>query len=265
MRRWLRRYAACASLAVRLALAYRAYLGMSVLTAAVFMAVLGYFWRAVLSTSGEVAGLDRAMALRYVLVAQVVSGAAETWILRRTSFALREGRIAVQLTRPLDLQLSHLGEAVGTWAVTLATRLPLLALAAALGADLPSDPLVWAAFLASFGVGACAMFGFEWALASLAFRTTEVWGIQVTVEALTVFFGGAIVPLDLMPPALRAVANALPFQQVVHVPVSLLAGSIPLADAPRVLAGQAVWALALVLGSRVLFDRASRAVTVHGG
>jgi ABC-2 type transport system permease protein len=259
------RYGAYASLAAREALAYRAFLGMQLVASAVSMAVLGYFWRAVFATHGEVAGLDRATALRYVLLAQVVSGAAETWILRRTSLALREGRIAVDLTRPVDLQLAQLAHAAGTWAVTLATRLPLVALAVALGAELRGDPLAWAAGLASFGIGACAMFGFEWALASLAFRTTEVWGIQVTVEALAVFFGGALVPLDVLPPALRAVAAVLPFQQVVHVPVSLLAGSIPLADAPRVLAVQLAWAAALLLGSRLLFDRAARAVTIHGG
>ena len=260
-----RRYAGFAAMSVKETVAYRVWFWLRLFTAAVAMTVFTYFWRAVYAGADRLAGLDLSTTLRYALLAQVVAGVGESSLLRRMSSSLREGRIAHELSRPVDLQGAEYAYAVGTWLSAAATRLPLVGLLLVYGATLPVDPLRWAVFLASFVIGASAMFCFEWLLACLAFYTTEVWGIRVAVEALAVFFGGLLVPLDLMPGWLRAVAEALPFQQIVYLPVSLLAGVTPLADAPRVLLGQLLWAAALLVLSRLAFARALRVVTVQGG
>jgi ABC-2 type transport system permease protein len=73
------------------------------------------------------------------------------------------------------------------------------------------------------------------------------------------------VPLDLMPGWLRLIALATPFAQAVYVPISLLSGLAPLADAPRLLLVQLLWLLGLAAVSRLFFGRAIRHVTVQGG
>jgi ABC-2 type transport system permease protein len=147
----------------------------------------------------------------------------------------------------------------------LGSRLPLLVALLGFGAELPGSPTVWLATGASFIVGASTMFFFEWLLCCAAYYTTEVWGIGVAAEAVALFFGGTLVPLDFMPPWLRSIAEALPFQQVVYVPASFLAGITPVHEAPRILAGQLAWALGLALVSRLAHARALRVVTVQGG
>jgi len=257
--------AGLAAMAMKEAVAYRVWFWLRLFTAAVAMTVFSFFWRAVYAGADRLAGLDLDTALRYALLAQVMAGVGESELLRRMSFSLREGRIAHDLSRPIDLQAAEYAYAIGTWASGAVTRLPLVGLLVLYGASLPLDPLRWAAFLASFAVGASAMFCFEWILACLAFYTTEVWGIRITVEAMALFFGGILVPLDLMPGWLRAIAEMLPFQQIAYLPVALLAGITPLADAPRVLLGQLAWAVALLAVSRLAFARAVKVVTVQGG
>jgi len=254
-----------AAMGVKEALAYRAWFALRIFVAAVAMGVSSFFWPAVYAGTPSIAGLDAATALRYALLAEAMASAGESGLLRRMAFLLREGQIAHELLRPVDFQVTRFGIASGLWAANLASRAPLFLLAAALGAGLPADPARWVAFLASFAVGACAMFAFECVLACAAFYTTEVWGLMVLNEALALFFGGVLVPLDLMPGWLRAVAGALPYQQTVYLPVSLLAGITPLSEAPRVLLGQLAWAAGLLVLSRLAFARAVRVVTVQGG
>ncbi|MFT3912950.1 MAG: ABC-2 family transporter protein [Anaeromyxobacteraceae bacterium] len=259
------RLLAWAGMAAKEALAYRAWILLRVFVAGVAMVIASYLWRAVYAGTPSIAGIDGPTALTYVLLAEALAGAGQLGMVRRMAFLLREGQIAHELLRPIDLQLARSALAAGSVAVALASRLPLLALAVWLGADLPADPLRWLAFLGSFAVGACAMFAFEWIVACLAFYTTDVWGIMVLNEALALFFGGVLFPLDLMPGWLRVVADALPYRQTSYLPVSLLAGVKPLAAAPGVVAGQLAWALGLLVLSRLAFARASRVVTVQGG
>lgn len=264
-RRWLRGYGGFLSLGVQDAIAYQVWFWLRVFTAVVAMVVAWYFWRAVYGGHEVLAGLPRDAALRYVLLAQVLGGAGVSMVLMRTSASLREGRIAHELLVPVDLQLGQYAFALGQWVSALASRLPLFGVLLAFGVELPDSASVWLVGTLSFLLGASAMFFFEWLLASAAFYTTEVWGIGVAAEAVGLFFGGALLPLDFMPAWLRAIAEGLPFQQAVYVPAALWAGLTPLSEAPRVLATQLAWVLGLGLLSRLAHGRALRVVTVQGG
>ncbi len=265
MRRWLRRVGAHASGGFQEALAQGRWFWMRMATGLVSLTVAWSFWSAVYAGAPEVAGVPRALALRYALVAQVLTGAGTTWVLLSTARALREGLIAHQLLWPLDRQLAHYAQSVGRWATELLWRLPLWAVVALLGVGLPTAPLTWLWGAASFVLGASAMFCFEWLLASAAFYTTEVWGLGVAAEAVALFFGGTLLPLDFMPPWLQAVARALPFQQVVYLPASILCGLTPPERVPGVLLTQLGWVLGLAVLSRLAQARAVRVVTVQGG
>jgi ABC-2 type transport system permease protein len=264
-RRWLRGYGGFLALGVQEAIAYQVWFWLRVFTAVVAMVVAWYFWRAVYGGHEVLAGLPRDTTLRYVLLAQVLGGAGVSMVLMRTSVSLREGRIAHELLLPVDLQLGQYAFALGQWVSALASRLPLFGVLLAFGVELLGSPAVWLVGTLSFFLGASAMFFFEWLLACSAFYTTEVWGIGVAAEAVGLFFGGALLPLDFLPPWLRTVAEGLPFQQVVYVPASLWAGLTPLSEAPRVLAIQLAWVLGLGLVSRLAHARALRVVTVQGG
>ena len=84
-------------------------------------------------------------------------------------------------------------------------------------------------------------------------------------HALSTFFGGALVPLAMLPGWLRSLAEALPFAQGIAAPILVLSGVTPLAALPAVWGVQLLWLLGLWLVSRLAFARAVRQVTVHGG
>ncbi len=130
---------------------------------------------------------------------------------------------------------------------------------------MPTDPLVWIVFLISLTLGASILFLFDWIFASLAFYSTETWGLSVVRIGVATFFSGALVPLTMMPTWLQDVAAALPFAQTIFVPVSFLSGITPIANALQVWLVQLAWLAGLLVLSRWVFSRAVRQVTVQGG
>jgi ABC-2 type transport system permease protein len=74
-----------------------------------------------------------------------------------------------------------------------------------------------------------------------------------------------LIPLVMLPAWLQSIAYMLPFAQGTFVPISLLSGVTPLADAPRLWLIQIAWIIGLYIASRVVFNIAVRKVTVQGG
>jgi len=179
---------------------------------------------------------------------------------------IRQGQIAVEMTRPLDLQLRIFAESVGEIGTFLVQRLPLFLVAWLLfGLKLPESPALWGAFLVSLLLGQVVLFLFDWIFACLAFYVTETWGLSVVRVGVGSFFSGALVPLAMMPGWLQNVAAGMPFAQALSVPISFLSGITPLSEAPRLWLIQVLWLVVLLVLSRAVFRVAVRKVTVQGG
>jgi ABC-2 type transport system permease protein len=261
-----RRYGAIAAMTPKLFLAYSLWVWIGLLLNLISMAVFYFFWRAVYAQTPSLGGLAVGQTITYILMVRVFEPLGRLGLIWDFGFQLREGAIAHILLRPLDVQGSwYVGNLAGTVG-DLIMQMPI-ALAATLlfGLAWPTDPAVWGAFVVAAILGRTVLFLFEWTLASLAFYTTEVWGLGVLFQGLALFFSGGLVPLDILPAWLRTAVQLLPFSQAVYVPMSILSGVAPLSAAPQLWLGQLAWLLALVVVSRAVFAVAVRQVTVQGG
>jgi ABC-2 type transport system permease protein len=179
---------------------------------------------------------------------------------------IREGQIAIDLLRPMDFQARFYVDAAGNLGLNLLVKTPLLIIAAIFfQVQLPRDAATWLVFLISLALGHGVMFFFDWIFSCLAFYSTETWGLSVVRVAVVTFFSGAIVPLQMMPAWLAAIAKALPFAQSVYVPVSFLSGVTPISAAPQAWLVQLAWLIGLGVISRLVFRRSVRKITVQGG
>lgn len=259
-------YGALAAMEPKLFLAYRIWVWMEFIVQIVAMTIFVYFWRAVYQNANTLSGLSLMQTLNYVLLAQILAPVMATRLIFTMGYGMREGMIGIELLRPVDFQARYYVESLTDVVVALITKLPLLLLGVLIfGVHLPADVLTWAVFAVSLFLGFTVIFFFDWILACLAFYTTEVWGWSYLRYGLGLFFSGALVPLDMMPDWLRSLTLALPFAQSLYVPVSLLSGITPLAGAPRLWLVQILWLVGMAVASRLVFQRAIRAVTVQGG
>lgn len=259
-------YGAIASMAAKTRLAYNMWVWAEFVVTIVSMIVFVYFWRAVYAGASNLGGLALSQTITYILLARLLSPLVETRTIFFFGFMIRQGQIAVELTRPLDMQARILTESFAELLVFLVQRLPLFLIAwLFFGLRLPTDPALWLAFSVSLLLGQIVLFLFDWMFACLAFYVTETWGLSVVRVGAGTFFSGALVPLVMMPGWLQKLAAAMPFAQALSVPVSFLSGIATLADAPRLWLIQMGWLLGLLVLSRLVFSIAVRKVTVQGG
>jgi ABC-2 type transport system permease protein len=266
LRRNISIYSAIASTAVKTRLAYNMWVWADFVVTLVSMIVFVYFWRAVYEGTPTLGGLALSQTITYILLARLLAPLIETRTIFFFGFMIRQGQIAVELTRPLDFQLRIMVESFAEMLTFLVQRLPLFLIAFVFfGMRLPTDPLLWLAFSVSLFLGQFIVFLFDWMFACLAFYVTETWGLSVVRVGAGSFFSGALVPLVMMPEWLQSIATGMPFAQALAVPVSFLSGISAWTDAPHVWLIQIIWVLALFVLSRIVFSIAIRQVTVQGG
>lgn len=267
LRRRLSIYGAMMAVVPKMFLQYTTWFWAEMIGQFLTMVIVGSFWRAVYASSPVIGGLTADATIRYILLATLVAPLVRWGMILDMGGLVREGAVAIELVRPIDLQGRFFAQGLASALTNLIFKSGPLALFAwlFLGLTFPTDPLTWGAFLISWLLGFTVLFCFDWIIACVAFYTTETWGLHVLREGVAAFLSGALIPLAMMPAVLQKVAAAVPFGQALYVPVGLLSGLIPLAEAPRAWLGQIAWIVVLLPLSRFVFSRAVRAVTVQGG
>ena len=259
-------YGAVLAMVPKLYAAYRAWAWMEFVVQLLAMTIMYFFWQAVYANGGTLSGLTFQQTINYVMIAQMLMPLVQNRLIFNFGFMIREGQIAIDLLRPMDFQARFYVDAIGSLALNLLLKIPLLIFAVIFfQVQLPRDVATWLVFLVSLVLGHAVMFFFDWIFSCLAFYSTETWGLSVVREAAVTFFSGALIPLPMLPPFLRAIAALLPFAQAVYVPVSFLSGVTPISAAPQAWLLQLAWLIGLGLASRLIFKRALRKVTVQGG
>lgn len=259
-------YAAIAAAVPKIYMAYGLWFWASLVLNVIAITIYVFFWRAVYADTGSIAGLDLQVTLTYILLAQLFAPLADMSMIFEFGYNLREGGIAHVLLRPLDIQGNFLVQQYAATFTLLLMQLPLvIVVVVVFGLRFPSDPAVWGAFIITALLGRAVLFFFDYILAALTFYTTEVWGLGVLVFGIGLFLAGNLIPLAMLPGAFQTIAVNSPFAQALYIPISLLSGITPLAEAPRLWLVQGIWLVSLLVLSRWVFSVAVRKVTVQGG
>ena len=88
------------------------------------------------------------------------------------------------------------------------------------------------------------------------------------MDAWLVFYfilSGYLFPVDLFPPAVRAVVDWLPFRYQLGLPVELMTGAHPMGEALRLLAAQWVWVAVAIGSTSFLWRLGLRRFAAYGG
>jgi len=129
------------------------------------------------------------------------------------------------------------------------------------------EPIMFAGGVISLVLAFFLGFFFEVAIGMLAFWFLEISSFLFIIMSLNYFLSGHMVPLDLLPDALRSVMEWLPFQYMAYFPAKVFLGT---ADMTREklaigLAMQFGWVILFAVMSRVLYRRGLRRYSAFGG
>ena len=248
-------------------LVYRFGFLFTILGNIVYLGVAYYLWKSIYRYSETIRGLTFDQTFLYVGLGSAIFILLKTyadWIIH---YEIREGMIAVYLTKPIDFQLYALAANFGSLlmaltAVTIPTVLILTLIfkvKVALGIGLFLFPLsLLLAFLISFSI--------DYFVGIMAFYSESVWGLSITKEIIVTVFSGALIPLQFFPDVLQKTLLWLPFQAIYHTPIMMVTKADQGLDVflPMLLI-QMIWAVTLFLLTRLFYNQAIKVLRIAGG
>ena len=250
-------------------LAFRLRYYTGILTYLINVTVYYFIWSAVYSprASTALAGYDLGQMLTYVAVGWIIRSFYWNTIDQEMAYEVLEGKIAMQLIKPVSVQGMWLARAAGesTFRLGMLTAPTALILIAVLPVRPPASNLHFALFATAtlgsfllmgainFMIGTCAI-----PLQSiLALIRAKFWLIEL--------LSGLLIPIRFFPAPLRAVSSWLPFEHIAYTPLQIYLGKLTVAQAGRKVLTQWAWVALLLWLGALWWRRATRKITIQGG
>lgn len=245
-------------------LAYRAEMVVWMLTMTMPLVSLA-LWSAI-SADNPIGRWGPRQFAAYFLATLVVRQLTSSWVVWQLNFDVKNGTLARRLMKPVHPLVAYAAENLGALPFRIALCIPLAAIAATQGAQAAlGDPATLAIWLASLFGAWVMQFSTMALVGTLAFWVESSTSVFEVWQISFILLSGYVIPLELFPPAVRAVTDVLPFRYMVAFPVETALGAIDRGRALTELGIQAAFA-ALLLGATLLAWRAGmRRFAAFGG
>lgn len=205
----------------------------------------------------------------WYLLAPLLAQLVTTWTVYRLPGEIRDGTLNRQLLVPLHPLWLHVFEHAAYKLVQCFFMLPAVGLIAWLARDwLPPVPPAdrWPWFLAALALAMALRFVMNTALALTGFWIEHVENLNLVLNmAAWALFGGMIVPLPTLPPAIRLITDLLPYRYTLGFPLELLLGRVTPRETLHGFAFAGGWLLLFAIAGRCLWRRGLKVYTAYGG
>lgn len=227
----------------------------------------GILLAAVHAAGGNLGGYTALQAATYVWFGQALLAPMEAFGSAWLSDRVKSGEVAIDLLRPMNLLVWGFGARLGRSGFTLLARgiPPMLIGLLVTGLSLP--PSIWSYLLGGLSIGLGITVSYLWdvVLNLMAFSLVEIRGLQTLSMTVVNFFGGFMVPLSWLPPALFTVAYWSPFPAIFQTPLDVVCGRATGHHALALVGLQLLWIPVLALAGAALYRRGVRRLEVQGG
>ncbi len=248
-------------------LAFRLRYFTGIITYFLNVTVYYFIWSAVYHSSASIAGYNLAQIITYVSIGWIIRSFYWNTIDQEMAYEVIEGKIAMDLIKPVSIQWMWIFRAMGESAfrlglLTLPTALvvafvfPIQAPASRENFFLFMIAVLGSFFLMgaiNFMIGTCAI-----PLKSiLALIRAKYWLIEL--------LSGLLIPISFFPSLAQKIMAWLPFEHIAYTPLQIYLGKLDRAAALRALGTQWLWILILMVLAHVWWERSVRKITIHGG
>ena len=249
-------------------LAFRLRYYTGIITYLINVTVYYFIWRAVFaSATGSIAGFSLPQILTYVSVGWILRSFYWNTIDQEMAYEVIEGKIAMDLIKPVSVQWMWLARAMGESAF----RLILLTAPTAIVVTLlfpvlpPASTLNFALFFVA-AVGSFFIMGaLNFIIGTCAIPLTSILALIRAKFRLIELLSGLLIPLSFFPRSLQIISAWLPFEHIANTPLQIYLGRLSLTQTLRLLTIEYFWVAALIFLGHLWWTRATRKITIHGG
>jgi ABC-2 type transport system permease protein len=220
------------------------------------------------AVGGELEGYDIGLMSAYIWISQGLLGSVNLFGQSDMATRIKDGTVAVDFLRPVDVQSAAIATEVGRSLFALIPRgIPSVLIGAVLiGMTLPATPAPYLLGAVSVLLGITIAAATVYALvAAPGFWLVETRGLQLLYMVLSGFLAGLFVPIYLFPTWLETLAQATPFPAMLMYPTDILSGRVDLATSALMLGAQVGWLVVVGAAGQLLTRAGRRHLEVQGG
>lgn len=248
-------------------LAFRLRYFTGIITYLLNVTVYYFIWSAVFRNGGTIAGFNLRQMITYISVGWILRSFYWNTIDQEMAYEVIEGKIAMDLIKPVSVQWMWIFRAMGESAFRLALLTAPTAIVVALVFPVqgPASGLDFALFVIgaigsfflmgaiNFMIGTCAI-----PLKSiLAMIRAKYWLIEL--------LSGLLIPMTYFPNGVQKVLAWLPFEHIAYTPLSIYLGRFSTQKAIELLCFQWIWVVILLFAAHWWWEKATQKITIHGG
>lgn len=263
----LRLYAEYCRISLQHMLAYRARYYVGIVTYVIHVAVYYYLYRALYAQGTALGGYELPQMLTYVTLGWVCKSFYLNYIDREMADEVRNGAIAMDLIKPIDLQWVMFARGLGQGVFRLLLFTPPVLLTTMLLFEV-QPPAGWVAlglFVLSTLLSALLYLGLNYLVGLSAVYFLSISQMLYSKNLVIELLSGLLIPIAWFPAWFQTLSAWLPFQGIAYVPLEIYLGRLAGWPAFQALLIQAGWALALILIGRWWWQHCRRRLLIQGG
>jgi ABC-2 type transport system permease protein len=222
-------------------------------------------WRSI-GQDGVIRGYSVDEITLYFLLLYLVRQLTSIWMIALLDQGIRTGSLSRILIYPVSPLCWHVAEHVGEMLV----RSPVIILVFLCGVFYFEVQYFFTAynfalFMISFVLAWYLIFNLYYCVGLIAFWTGRATAFDPVFWSLYTVFGGALIPLDLLPDYGLGVAKLLPFSSTLYFPVIVFIGQVDGLDLLFGFMAQLFWLVIFVGVRRVVWAAGMRRYSSDGG
>ncbi|MGB6199779.1 MAG: ABC-2 family transporter protein [Candidatus Acidiferrales bacterium] len=255
-------------------LAFRLRYYAGILTYLFNVTIYYFIWRAIYGPAASaghagatIAGYNLPQMLTYVAVGWIIRSFYWNTIDQEMAYEVIEGKIAMDLIKPVSVQWMWVARAAGESAFRLllltAPTAVLVALIFPMRA--PASAAQFGLFLIAVVASFLLMAAINFMIGTCAIPLKSILSLIRAKFWLIELLSGLLIPIALFPHWSQTIFAFLPFEHIASTPLQIYLGKLSGGAAWRAIGIAWMWVIALLALGHVWWLRASRKITIHGG
>jgi ABC-2 type transport system permease protein len=248
-------------------LAYRLRYYTGIVTYFIYVSVYYFIWKAIYAHSTAIEGFDFANLLTYIGVGWIIRSFYFNNIDQELAYQVMEGRLAMDLIKPVNIQIMYVARALGesVFRLALLTIPTAVVLFLVYPLRLPASAGHASVFFVSVCLSSLIVAAINFAVGTFALRLQSILGLLRAKFFLLELFSGLLLPMTFFPHTVQKILAVLPFQYISYVPMLIYLGKLRGGGLARAIGIQIFWVAVLLALGDALWRWSTRKLIIQGG
>jgi ABC-2 type transport system permease protein len=260
-------YIYIAKIKILASLVYRFEVYSTLITNFIMVFAVSFFWKVAYRGIGAVDGVDEKQMITYSIISTLLSAAFVFNVEDTVNSRIREGDIALDFIKPLNVFGIYLAQDIGSIASSLMLKVIPLFIVSSVFISVPLPASLRSLILFLFS---CILsYMILWLLSAIV-GLTSFWIVELgplghIKNALVGTISGSFIPVWFFPDVIRNILEFMPFIYIYQLPLGIYIGKTDFIDSIKGMTIQFVWVCIMLLIFYVMQRKARNRVFIQGG